>query len=283
VLIQGESGTGKEVVAHAVHQNSPRRDRPFVPVNCAAIPEALLESELFGYERGAFTGAQSRRQGMFESANGGTLFLDEVGEIPMSVQVKLLRVIELKEFTRLGASSPIHSDIRILAATNRDLEQAVEDGLLREDFYYRLNVVSIRVPPLRRRLEDIPVLVKVFVREFAVENQKEEVDITQEAMDALLDYPWPGNVRELRNCIESTMVKMKGSAITLGFLPSRIQGAKAGQKAVDVHVGMSMAEVERRMIQETLSDAGDNQTRAAGILKIGLRTLQRKLKKYGLS
>ena len=283
VLILGESGVGKEVVAHAIHQNSPRHNAPFVPVSCAAIPEALLESELFGYERGAFTGAERRRQGVFETAGGGTLFLDEVGEIPLSVQVKLLRAIEQREVVRLGATTPTRTDIRIVAATNRDLEKAIEEGHFREDFYYRLNVVSIRVPPLRERGQDIPLLVETFSRQFAQQNHKEVSEITQEAMDALVAYNWPGNVRELRNCMESVTVKMNGNTITLDLLPGRIRGERAGGKSVDIFVGMAMAEVERHMIQKTLSETGGNQTRAAGILKIGLRTLQRKLKKYGLS
>lgn len=283
VLIVGESGCGKELVAQAMHQNSPRQGKPFVPINCAAIPETLLESELFGYERGAFTGAEGRRRGVFEAASGGTLFLDEVGDIPLSMQVKLLRVLEQREFFRLGSTLPIKTDVRILAATHRDLEAAVADGKFREDFFYRLNVVRVDVPPLRSRREDVPVLVKHFVNELAQEHGKAIPDMTQEALDVLGKYDWPGNVRELRNCLESVIIRLKGTSISVDLLPVQVRGDHQTQKSVPVFVGMSMAEVEKRMIENTLAEADGNQTRTAKILNIGLRTLQRKLKKYGLS
>lgn len=283
VLILGESGCGKELVAQAIHQNSPRQAKAFVPVNCAAIPEALLESELFGYERGAFTGAERLRQGVFEQAQGGTLFLDEVGDIPLTVQVKLLRVIEQHAFLRLGGTAPVQTDVRILAATHMDLEKAVADGRFREDLFYRLNVVKLMIPALRERKEDMPLLVEQFIHEFAQEHGKTVPEITQEALDALVAYDWPGNVRELRNCLESLIIRMKGTTLSLGLLPQKVKGEVAEQKRVDVFVGMSMDEVERCMIENTLLEAHGNQTRAAKILNIGLRTLQRKLKKYDIT
>ena len=281
VLIRGESGTGKELIARAIHENSPRRRQPFVAVNCAAIPDGLLESELFGHERGAFTGADRLRMGVFEAADGGTLFLDEVGDIPLLVQVKLLRAIEQRAFVRLGGERTTRTDVRILAATHTDLEQAIESGRFREDFYYRLNVVNITVPPLRERRDDIGPLVTAFVRDYASENGRSVETITQDAMDALTRYDWPGNVRELRNCIESVVVRMKGKAIVPEMLPAAVQSSTSEQR-VDVRVGMSMAEVEMRMIVETLAETGGNQTRAAKILQMGVRTLQRKIKQYGL-
>lgn len=282
VLIVGESGAGKELVAQAIHQNSTRKEGPFVPVNCAAIPETLLESELFGYERGAFTGADSRRRGVFELAHGGTLFLDEVGDIPMSVQVKLLRVLEQREFYRLGGTSPVKTDVRILTATNRNLEEAVSKGTFREDFFYRLNVVRILVPALRKRREDVPLLVEQFAQELAQEHGKPVPKMTQEVLDVLVAYDWPGNVRELRNCLESVIIRLKSTTITADMLPAQVRGNAQDRQPVDVFVGMSMAEVEKRMIEKTLAEAHGNQTRTAKILNIGLRTLQRKLKKYGL-
>jgi two-component system response regulator HydG len=282
VLIVGESGCGKELVAQAIHQNSPRKERAFVPVNCAAIPEALLESELFGYERGAFTGAERRREGLFEQANGGTLFLDEVGDMPLTIQVKLLRILEQRVFLRLGGTSAVETDVRILAATHIDLEKAVAEGRFREDLYYRLNVVKVFIPALRDRKQDIPLMVEQFVNEFAQIHNKAMPEITQEALDILVAYDWPGNVRELRNCLESLIIRMKTTTLSVDLLPVRIKGEQEAPKRVDVFVGMSMDEVERRMIENTLSDVHGNQTRAARVLNIGLRTLQRKLKKYGL-
>jgi len=281
VLIRGESGTGKELVARAIHQLSSRSRGPFVPINCAAIPEALLESELFGHERGAFTGADRRRPGVFEMANGGTLFLDEVGDIPLSMQVKLLRVIEERAFTRLGGVAATRTDIRVLSATHINLERAIESGRFREDFYYRINVVTIAVPPLREHRQDIPLLVQAFARQFGAEAGRQVEDITQEAMDALSQYDWPGNVRELRNCVESVIARTQGRVISADMLPESIRPADRG-RTVSIPVGTSMQEAEMRMIKATLAQTGGNQTRAARVLQIGLRTLQRKIKQYGI-
>ena len=281
VLIRGESGTGKELVARAIHQLSSRSHEPFVPINCAAIPEALLESELFGHERGAFTGADRRRAGVFEMANGGTLFLDEVGDIPVSMQVKLLRVIEQRAFTRLGGVASTRTDIRVLSATHIDLERAIEKGRFREDFYYRINVVTIQVPPLRERGADIPMLVQAFARQLAADAGRSIENITQDAVDALSRHDWPGNVRELRNCVESVIAKTQGRVISADMLPDSIRPTDPDH-TVRIPVGTSMQEAEMRMIRSTLAHTGGNQTRAAKVLQIGLRTLQRKIKQYGL-
>ncbi|RKX98455.1 MAG: sigma-54-dependent Fis family transcriptional regulator, partial [Spirochaetes bacterium] len=219
VLIYGESGTGKEMIADAIHHNSPRRDKPYIKVHCAAIPETLLESELFGHEKGAFTGAVARKRGRFELANHGTIFLDEIGELSLQMQVKLLRVIQEREFVRVGGEESIKVDVRIISATNKDLKEAVKNGTFREDLYYRLNVVSIYVPPLRERKDDIPLLVHKFIEEFSKENNKQIDGITNGALQALISYDWPGNVRELRNVIESIVVLTKNKIITEEDIP----------------------------------------------------------------
>jgi DNA-binding NtrC family response regulator len=224
VLVEGESGTGKELIARAIHDLSPRSDRPFIPVNCAALTESLLESEIFGHEKGAFTGASSLRKGRFEIAHRGTLFLDEVGEMALATQVKLLRVLEEKEFMRVGGSSPIQVDVRVIAATNKDLEAAVQRGEFRRDLYYRLNVLNVRVPPLRERREDIPPLIHHFVQRFCRENDRQFVGITDEAMAILQNYDWPGNVRELRNLVESMLVLTPGTKIRPQDIPDEIYG-----------------------------------------------------------
>src|ERR671927_124718 len=229
VLIQGESGTGKELVAKALHDLSPRHAEAFITVNCAALPETLLESELFGHEKGAFTGAAERRLGRFELADGGTIFLDEVGEIPPSTQVKLLRVLEEREVTRLGGTQPIEVDVRVVAATNRPLREHVEEGTFRADLYYRLNVLRIYLPPLRERPEDIPILVRRFIREFSEQHDRPFHGISAEAMQLLVDYPWPGNVRELRNLIESMVVLAPGHEIQPEDLPRPIREGAAGE------------------------------------------------------
>jgi len=287
VLIIGETGTGKELIARAIHQHSPRRDKPFVAVNCAAIPKELLESELFGHEKGAFTGAVRQKAGYFELADGGTLFLDEIGDMSPDLQAKLLRAIETKEFWRVGGTRPIEVDVRIIAATNRDLEEAVRKGEFREDLYYRLKVFTIRVPPLRERREDIPLLVQHFIKEICEQNGMEPLKITREAMDKLINYDWPGNVRELRNVIESAVITATSDTIDVDDLPEEIRGG--GRRAeeeddsrIDVRVGMSMDEIEKEAIRKTLQMTGGNKTKAANILKIGLRTLYRKIKQYGL-
>ena len=283
VLITGESGTGKELVARAIHRNSPRRNGPFVPLNCSAVPEGLLESELFGHEKGAFTGATERQKGVFEAADGGTLLLDEIAEMSLSTQVKVLRILEEREFTRVGGSEPISTDIRIVAATNVSLDQAVVEGGFRSDLYYRLKVVSIEVPPLRERREDIPVLAALFLRAFSLENDKRIRGIAEDALEALTAYTWPGNVRELKNCIESLVVISDSDCIGLEDLPPEIRAAESSERRLEVTLGAPMEEIEREVIEETLSRSGGNRTRAAEILKISVRTLQRKIKRYGLT
>ena len=354
VLILGESGTGKELVAKAIHDLSPRRGKAFIAVNCAALPETLLESELFGHEKGAFTGAAERRLGRFELADGGTIFLDEIGEIPFSVQVKLLRVLESRTFFRLGGTQPIRVDVRVIAATNRALREAVQLGEFRDDLYYRLNVLNIYLPPLRERRSDVPLLVRRFIREFARTHDREFRGITQEAMQRLVNAPWPGNVRQLRNLIESMVVLAPGTEIRASDIPAdifegpnlvpmRLQSAAVGGGAREVgaqelefilrnlvdlrlqveelrrrldegpqrvqvielsdgpligevtqiaendpgnsvvyHAGMTMADVEKAVIEAALREFRGNRRRAAEELEIGERTLYRKIKAYQL-
>lgn len=282
VLIYGESGTGKEMIADAIHHNSPRRDKPYIKVHCAAIPETLLESELFGHERGAFTGAVATKRGRFELAHTGTIFLDEVGEISPAMQVKLLRVIQQREFERVGGETPIKVDVRIISATNKNLKEEVEKGRFRDDLYYRLDVVSIHVPPLRERKDDIPLMVHKFIEEFSKENNKQIEGITSGALQALVSYRWPGNVRELRNVIESIVVLTKNSIITEQDLPSYIT-SKDEQASLKIPAGVSLAEAEKRLILFTLQNTGGNKTKASEILKIGRKTLHRKLAEYGIA
>jgi DNA-binding NtrC family response regulator len=352
VLILGESGTGKELVAKAIHDLSPRRGKAFIAVNCAALPETLLESELFGHEKGAFTGAAERRLGRFELADGGTIFLDEIGEIPFSVQVKLLRVLESRTFFRLGGTQPIRVDVRVIAATNRALREAVQLGEFRDDLYYRLNVLNIYLPPLRERREDVPLLVRRFIREFARTHDREFRGITPEAMERLVNAPWPGNVRQLRNLIESMVVLAPGTEIRPSDIPAdifegpnlvpmRLPGAGGGQREVGAQelefilrnlvdlrlqveelrrrldegpqrvqvielsdaslvgeisqiaendpletvvyrAGMTMADVEKAVIEAALREFRGNRRRAAEELEIGERTLYRKIKAYQL-
>ena len=290
VLIQGESGTGKELLARLIHHLSPRSGKPIIAVNCGALPESLLESELFGHEKGAFTGASARRIGRFEEADGGTLFLDEIGEISPPVQVKLLRFLQEREFQRVGGNQTFHADVRIISATNRDLEAKVREGAFREDLYYRLNVVVISVPPLRERKEDIPVLIDHFLKKYAVENGKDIKGITREARDLLLKYDYPGNVRELENIIERAVVITRGPAIFVGDLPFRDDAASQRETAYSMEAhkkenGMlrgSIEELEQKLILEAMEKAGDHQTKAAELLGISERMLRYKLKKYGL-
>lgn len=283
VLIQGESGTGKELVAHAVHRLSPRADNPFIAVHCAALADTLLESELFGHERGAFTGATETRKGRFELADGGTLFLDEIGEIEPATQVKLLRVLEERSFERVGGMQKIEVDTRLLAATNRDLRQMVEEGTFREDLFFRLNVVQVTLPPLRRRREDIPMLLHHFLKEFREENGKELDGFTAEALDALTQYAWPGNIRELRNVMERMVVLSRGDKLTLRDVPPEIKEGKAPVAASGPLKGTtSMQEAEKKMIMQALNDNRSNRTRAAEQLGISRRTLHRKLHEYQL-
>ena len=276
VLITGESGVGKERIADAIHQLSNRRDKPFISVHCAALSESLLESELFGHERGAFTGAFARRRGRFEIAHGGTIFLDEIGEIDQSVQVKILRVLQEKRFERVGGEETIEVDVRVISATNRNLNEDIVAGRFREDLFYRLNVLNIHIPPLRERKEDIPLLVAAFVKEFARENEKPVEGIDSKAMKALYNHPWPGNVRELRNCIESAVVMCNTSIIEIRDLSPSIVD-RHDNDIIRIPIGINLSEAERRIIRETLIHTNGNKRRAAEMLGITRNTLYRKL------
>ncbi len=282
VLVQGESGTGKELAAHAIHRLSAHAKGPFIAVHCAALSQTLLESELFGHEKGAFTGAVERRRGRFELAEGGTLFLDEISEIEPALQVKLLRVLEERKFERVGGQETLEADIRLITATNRDLAQLAQAGLFRQDLFFRLNVVTVTLPPLRDRIDDIPVLTQAFLKELSRENNKTVANIAPEAMHVLLAYPWPGNVRELRNVIERMVVLAPGSKLTVRDLPPNIQSIVPGQAAADNKAATSLAEAERRMIVATLRAQKGNRTLAARQLGISRRTLHRKLHEFGL-
>ncbi|TWU27629.1 sigma-54-dependent transcriptional regulator [Bythopirellula polymerisocia] len=280
VLIIGESGTGKELVARAVHANSTRRKNPFLPVNCAAIPETLIESELFGHEKGAFTGASTKREGLFQAAQGGTLFVDEIGEMQLGLQSKLLRAIENKKVMLVGSTREIDVDVRLVAATNRDLAKCVEQGNFREDLYYRLKVIELRLPPLRERREDIPLLVRYFIDQLAKENNRSVKDISNEAFEALKAYDWPGNVRELRNTLESIIVLCLRHEIELSDLPPHISGAKTVQAVIQP--GMTMADIEKEAIRRALEQFDSHRAQTANCLGISVRTLHRKIKDYGL-
>jgi len=277
VLITGESGTGKELVARAIHSQSHRKDKPFVAVSCAALPETLLESELFGHERGAFTGAHAQRKGKFETANKGTLFLDEIGEMSANIQVHLLRVLEEKEFTRVGGNELIKVDVRVISATNKDMKKAVANRQFREDLYYRLNVVTIELPPLRERKEDITLLAQHFLNKFAVENQKEVTDFSPEATDFLLKYEWPGNVRELENAIERAVILAKNSYIEVADLPQ-----ESLTVARSTPQGESLEEIEINHILNIFNETGGNYSKAAKILGISRVTLYNKIRASGL-
>jgi DNA-binding NtrC family response regulator len=284
VLITGESGTGKELVAQTIHQLSPRTSHPFVAINCAAIPETLLESEIFGHEKGAFTGAADRRQGCFELADRGTLFLDEIGEMTPATQVKLLRVLQERTFRRLGGRTEQSVDVRVIAATNVDPLQAVQQGKLREDLFYRLNVFSFRLPPLRERKEDLPLLIQAFITEFNQRNQKNIAGVDHQAMRLLEHYMWPGNVRELRNVIERATILAPGPFIEPKHLPPVLNDERPAQHQPQVALapGTTVEEAERRLILMTLEHTRDNKTRAAEILGISLKTLHNKLNKLRL-
>jgi DNA-binding NtrC family response regulator len=283
VLVLGESGTGKELLARAIHQNSPRAKKPFISVHCAALAETLLESELFGHEKGSFTGAHQRHIGRFESAAGGTVFLDEIGEIPLPMQVKLLRVLESHEVQRVGGNETIPVDFRLVAATNRDLAEEVAEGRFREDLYYRLNVVTFTLPPLRQRRADIPVLTEKFLREFAEEHGKSAPRVSPEAMGRLMNHPWPGNIRELRNCLENTVIFLEGGEIGVDNLPNTLREPSPEQPSGDlVTPGMTLDQMEQEAIRQTLSLTEGNRTRAAEMLGISRRTLQRKIKDLGI-
>ncbi len=284
VMILGESGTGKELIARAIHYAGPRAERPLIKVNCAALPENLLESELFGHEKGAFTGAMSRRIGRFEQAHQGSIFLDEIGDLTPALQVKLLRVIQEKEFERVGGNQTIRVDVRIIAATNRNLEESIAKGVFREDLYYRLNVVTLRLPTLRERKEDIPLLIDHFLRKYGEENKRRMSGVSKEAREILLRYDYPGNVRELENIVERAVVLCRGDLITSQDLPLNLREGKS-----EISLGLdrkgrtlpdTLEEVERQLIQKALEKGGGVQTKAAEELGISERVLRYKMKKY---
>jgi transcriptional regulator with GAF, ATPase, and Fis domain len=279
VLLQGESGTGKEMMADLIQSRSSRSEASYVKINCGAIPETLLESELFGHEKGAFTDARVRRIGKFEEANGGTLFLDEVGELSLSAQVRLLRVLQNGEFSRVGGNEVIKTDVRVIAASNADLEQAVQEGRFRRDLFYRLNVYPIKLPPLRERQEDVPLLATHFLETYKKRSNKNITGITKKAMAWLRRYDWPGNVRELENAIERAVIVAQGRMIGIDDLPHAVRGAETS-KSIEVEVGSTIEEVEKRMILQTLAYTRGDRTRAAQILGIGRKTLYRKLQSY---
>ncbi|MDD7588579.1 sigma-54-dependent transcriptional regulator [Bullifex porci] len=280
VLITGESGVGKELVADALHSLSDRKDGPFIKVHCASLSANLLESELFGHEKGSFTGAVSQKKGRFELANGGTIFLDEIGEIDANTQVKILRVLQEREFERVGGTQTIHTDVRVVAATNRNLEEEVKKGNFREDLYYRLNVVHIEVPPLRERKEDIPLLLNSFLNEFNSENSKNIEGFTPQARQLLCSYSWPGNIRQLRNSRESAVVLSRGKLIDVEDLPEQVVNHE-NESELSIKVGLSLDEAEKLFIMSTLDYCGGNKTKASEMLKIGRKTLHRKLEEYG--
>ena len=282
ILIRGESGTGKELLARAIHHASPRSKGPLVAVNMAAVPETLVESELFGHERGAFTGADRERRGRFELADGGSLFLDEIGDLPRATQAKLLRVLQEQTFERLGGTRSLHVDARVIAATNRDLEAMVRQGEFREDLYYRLNVVTIDLPPLRSRREDIPLLVDHFLRRFAAESKAAVESVSREAMDVLLKYEYPGNVRELENIVHRAVVLARGPVVTTADLPLHVAELRSEGQQPPASFVERVAQFERELILEALERAGGVQTRAARELGMSERHLRYKLRKYGL-
>ena len=281
ILITGESGVGKELVADAIHDLSPRKGKPLIKVHCAALSSSLLESELFGHEKGAFTGASARKRGRFELANEGTLFLDEIGEVDQNVQIKLLRVLQEKEFERVGGEETIETDVRLVAATNKDLKEEIAKGNFREDLYFRLNVVNINVPPLRERKEDIPLLAAAFLGEFSRENGKTIKGISEKARSRLYSYDWPGNIRELRNCIESAVVMSRSSLISEDDLPPALQSG-TDEGWIRIPQGSSLIESEKLIIQDTLSFCKGNKSKAASTLGISRKTFQRKLIEWDL-
>ncbi len=282
VLIHGESGTGKELIASAIHQCSPRKDRPFVRLNCAALAEGLLESELFGHEKGAFTGALARREGRFKQAHTGTLFLDEVSEIPPSLQVKLLRFLQERQFERVGGNETLNVDVRIVAASNRDLQERVKAGSFREDLYYRLNVIQVDVPPLRVRRSDIPLLASHFLKRFAEENGRAAMSFSDAAVQALLRYPWPGNVRELENAIERAVVLSEHQTLEPELLPGTEH--QTPERSLDLLIpGITLAELERVAIMQTLEAVDGSTAKAAELLDVSRRKIQYRLKEWGLT
>lgn len=279
VLIYGESGVGKELVADALVSFSDRADKPFIKVHCAALNANLLESELFGHVKGAFTGAVSDKKGRFEQADGGTIFLDEIGEIDSSTQIKLLRVLQEREFEKVGGEKTIKTDVRVISATNKDLEKEIKEGRFREDLYYRLNVVKVEVPPLRERKEDLFLLCTEFLNQFSKENNKDIVGFSNDAIAAINNYEWPGNIRELRNCVESAVVMCKSNTIELSNLPPSVSKAKR-EDIISIPLGSTMEEAEKQVISRTLNYCNGNKSKAADILGIGRKTILRKLEEY---
>jgi DNA-binding NtrC family response regulator len=286
VLISGESGTGKELLSKAIHFASPRKDKPFVAVNCAALNENLLESELFGHERGAFTGADKQRIGRFETADGGTLFLDEIGDLPQSTQVKLLRVLQEQKFERVGSSKTISVDVRVIAATNKNLQQLISEGKFRDDLYYRLNVVSIQIPPLRERKEDIKPLIEFYTQKFAGETGKKKVGFSKEAVDALLKYDYPGNVRELENIVQRAIVLSRGELISSDEIITDVSTGVSETAEVEglsnIDLNGQVERLEKKLVMQALEKSGGNQSQAAKSLGISERNLRYRLKKWGL-
>lgn len=283
VLVTGESGTGKELIAEAIHQNSPRKKGPFITVNMAAVPENLVESELFGHVKGSFTGAAAARIGRFEAANDGTLFIDEIGDFALASQAKLLRVLENHTVTPVGSNDDREVNVRVVAATSRNLEHLVKDGEFREDLYYRLNVVAIRLPPLRERREDIPLLVNYFLKELCEENGKTEFTIEPKLLRFFETYEWPGNVRQLSNCLESMVVLAHGQTLSMDDLPATIGEPSSPSSAVEVSAGATLEDLEHAAVENALKQCGGNRTHAAESLGISVRTLQRKLKAWGVN
>ena len=279
VLITGESGVGKELISNAIHNLSSRKDKPIIRVHCAALTETLLESELFGHEKGAFSGAVARKRGRFELANGGTIFLDEIGEINQNVQIKLLRVLQDKKFERVGGEETIEVDVRVVAATNKNLLEEIKKGNFREDLYYRLNVVNIEVPPLRERKEDIPLLVAEFIKTFAKENSKQIEGLDNKTRSILYNYDWPGNIRQLKNCIESAVVMCQGNVITVDDLPPGIVSTNENE-SIKIPIGIPMEEAEKIIITENLAYFKGNKSKTADVLQIGRKTLHRKIEEY---
>ena len=284
VLIMGESGTGKELLAKAIHFAGPRKDKPFIAVNCAALNENLLESELFGHEKGAFTGADKQRIGRFEIADGGTLFLDEIGDLPLSTQVKLLRVLQEHNFERVGSSKTISVDVRVLAATNRDLAQLIQDGRFRDDLYYRLNVVTIEIPPLRERKEDIKLLIEFYTRKFSLETKYPDLSFSKEAMDILLKYTYPGNVRELENIVHRAVVLARNELVTTGEITGSlaVQSSEKEMEMSRLNLTEQVEQLEKKLVLRALDQTKGNQTQAANLLGISERNLRYRLNKWGL-
>ena len=285
VLIAGESGTGKELIANAIHLNSPRHDKPLIKVNCAALPEALLESELFGHEKGAFTGALTRRQGRFQLAHKGSIFLDEIAEMAPQIQAKILRVLQEREFEPVGSSNTVRIDTRVIAATNKNLKEEIQEGHFREDLFYRINVVTLNIPPLRERREDIPLLTDFFLKQYAEKNRRLIKGFTPKAIDILMRYDWPGNVRELANMVERSVIMVRGDMITPDEFSDTLRALDPEMKKSEIGLtpGRSLKDVEKEMILMTLEDTAGNRTHAAKILGISRRTLQLKLKEYGVN